>query len=79
MSVRTSAAAPAPDFVITYHGTVAALDVLTDDCAAWVETNVAIEPWQRLGPRGICVDPLLAEELREALSEAGFRDRDARL
>lgn len=76
MFTELAAASPAADFSITYHGTVATLDVLSDACLSWVEENVSFEPWQWLGDRGICVDPAFAEELREALTEAGFRDRD---
>ena len=65
------------DFIITYHGIAATLDVLGDACLAWVEENVEIEPWQWLGKRRIGIDPSFAEELREALTEAGFVDDEA--
>jgi hypothetical protein len=74
MLVGPAAASPAADFIITYHGTVATLDLLNDGCLSWVEENVASEPWQRLGKHVVCIEPALAEELREALTEAGFTD-----
>jgi hypothetical protein len=46
MLPRPTAATPAADFIITYHGTVATLDVLSCPCLSWVEENVAVEPWQ---------------------------------
>ena len=76
MLTRPTDGSPAADFIVTYHGTVATVDVLSDRCQNWIEENVAVEPWQRLGDFGICIDPTFAEELREALSEAGFCDKD---
>jgi hypothetical protein len=75
MLPRPTAATPTADFIITYHGTVATLDVLSRTCLSWVEENVAVEPWQRIGASAICIDPRIAEELREALIEAGFWDQ----
>jgi hypothetical protein len=66
----------AADFIITYHGTVATLDALSRACLSWVKENVAVEPWERIGVSAICIDPRIAEELREALTEAGFRDQE---
>jgi hypothetical protein len=57
MLPRPTAATPAADFIITYHGTVATLDVLSCPCLSWVEENVAVEPWQRIGASAICIDP----------------------
>jgi hypothetical protein len=65
---------PAADFIVTYRGTVATVDALSDACLNWIEENVEIEPWQRLGDRRIGIDPSVAETLREALAEAGFVD-----
>ncbi len=76
MLTKPADRSPAADFIITYHGTVATLDVLNGACLSWVEENVAFEPWQRLGAHGRCIDPRFAEELREALIEAGFRDQE---
>jgi hypothetical protein len=77
MLPRPPAATATADFIITYHGTVATLDILSRACLSWVEENVPVEPWQRIGASAICIDPRIADELRSALSEAGFRDRDA--
>jgi hypothetical protein len=75
MLTRPTDGSPAADFIVTYHGTVATLDVLNDSCLNWIEENVEIEPWQRLGDRRIGIDPTVAETLREALAEAGFAER----
>lgn len=75
--VGPAAGLPAGDFIITYHGTVTTLDVLSDACLSWIEENVAFEPWQRFGVRRIAIDPSFAEELRGALTEAGFVDDEA--
>ena len=76
MSTR-AAGQPAADFIITYHGSVATVDALNDACLRWIEENVEVEPWQRLGIRRIAIDPNFAEELRHALREAGFVDSEA--
>jgi hypothetical protein len=68
-----------PDFCITYHGTVATLDVLSGAAREWVEENVQTEPWQWLGRSRVGIDPGYAEELRAALAEAGFSDAEAPL
>lgn len=62
------------DFYITYHGTVATLDVLSNATREWVEEHVATEPWQWLGRSSIGIDPRFAEGLRQALTDAGFSD-----
>ena len=49
MLTRPTDGSPAADFVVTYHGTVATVDVLNDSWLNWIEENVEIEPWQRLG------------------------------
>jgi hypothetical protein len=74
MLTKPTDGSPVADFIVTYHGTVATLDVLTDTCLSWVEENVSFEPWQRLADFGICIDPRFAEELREALVETSFAD-----
>ena len=68
---------PKPDFLITYHGTVATLDLLSNAAREWVEENVATERWQWLGRSRLGIDPGYAEELRAALAEAGFSDAEA--
>jgi hypothetical protein len=77
MSTRRKAGSHAAHFTITYHGTVATVDALSDACLSWIEENVEVEPWQRLGVRRIAIDPRVVEELRHALREAGFVDSDA--
>ena len=62
------------DFRITYHGTVATLDVLSETARQWLAENLELEPWQWLGKRRIGIDPSIAEDVREALTEAGFAD-----
>jgi hypothetical protein len=51
--------------------------VLSAACLSWIEENVEIEPWQRLGERRIGIDPSVAEALREARTEEGFVDDEA--
>lgn len=59
------------DFRITYHGSVATLDVLSEGVREWVEENVAYEPWQWLG-RSLAIEPRMMETIHTALTEAGF-------
>jgi hypothetical protein len=47
-------AARCADFQIAYNGMIATVTPLTDACREWLEENVEIEPWQRLG-RAIAV------------------------
>jgi hypothetical protein len=68
--------APGPDFRITYHGAVATLDLLTEAARRWAGENIEIDPWQWLGRCRIGIDPSIAEEVREALAEAGFNDAE---
>ena len=72
--VANDNSAPRPDFRVTYHGTVATLDLLTAAARQWLSENLELEPWQWLGKRRIGLDPSIAEEVREALTEAGFND-----
>ncbi len=60
------------DFRITYHGTVATLDVLSTPAREWVETYVASEPWQWLGNRSLAIEPRSMDTIRTAMREAGF-------
>jgi hypothetical protein len=68
--------APGPDFRITYHGAVTTLDLLTDSARQWVAGNLAVEEWQWLGKCSLGIDPSIAEDVREALTEAGFNDAE---
>ena len=61
----------APDFRVTYHGTVTSITPLSDACREWLEENVAIEPWQRFGT-SIAVEPRYVEQLAETMTEEGF-------
>jgi hypothetical protein len=63
-----------PDFCITYHGTIATLDVLSNAAREWVNENVQTEHWQWLGKSCVRIDPMSAEVLRQALAEAGLAD-----
>jgi hypothetical protein len=66
---------PIPDFRITYYGTITAITPLTEACREWIEENLAIEPWQRLGP-SIAVEPRYVEQLAQAMIEEGFLIED---
>jgi hypothetical protein len=78
MFTRLNAASPTADFIITYHGTVATADVVSDACLNWIEDNVEIGAWQWLGVRRVAIDPSFSEELREALTGAEAMGRAAR-
>lgn len=60
------------DFHITYHGSVATLDILSEGVREWIEENVAYEPWQWLGRRSLAIEPRMIETIHTALAEAGF-------
>jgi hypothetical protein len=65
-----------PDFRITYYGAVTTLDLFTEAARQWAGENIEIEPWQWLGKCRLGIDPSIAEEVREALTEAGFNDAE---
>jgi hypothetical protein len=69
--------APSPDFRITYSGVIATLDLLTKAAQQWwlAELCDEIEARQWLGRCSI--DPRIAEDVREVLTEAGFVDAEA--
>lgn len=66
---------PKADFRVTCHGTISTLTPLSDACRAWVEENVAIEPWQRFGS-SIALEPRYVEHVAEAMIEEGFLIED---
>jgi hypothetical protein len=68
---------PSPDFRITYHGIISTLDLLTDAAQQWLAGCVDIRHWQWLGKCSLGIDPSVAEDMREALTEAGFIDAEA--
>jgi hypothetical protein len=67
-----------PDFLITFHGTIATLDLLSNPAGEWVNENLQTEHWQWLGKSCIGIDPRSAEVLRQALAEAGLADAEER-
>jgi hypothetical protein len=62
---------PSADFRVTYHGTVTTMTPLSNRCREWLEENVDIEPWQRLG-NAIAVEPRYVDQLAEAMIEEGL-------
>jgi hypothetical protein len=62
---------PTADFRVTYHGTVTTITPLSDRCREWLEENVEIEAWQRLGS-SIAVEPRYVDQLAEAMIEEGL-------
>jgi hypothetical protein len=57
---------PAPDFDVTFHGSVAAFTPLTSAARGWVEEHVHIEPWQRLGNATFIFDQPLITGILDA-------------
>ncbi len=67
-------AASGPDFCVTYHGVISTLDLFTGAARAWVEDNVAFEPWQWLGECRLAIDPRSMESICVAMLDAGFTE-----
>ncbi len=59
------------DVLVANHGTVALFTPMTPDAHRWVEENVEVEPWQRLGSSIAC-DPRCLEQLVEGMREDGL-------
>lgn len=69
--MSTQASPAAPDFRVTYHGTITLLEPLTDACREWLDNNVHVEDWERFG-RALAVGPRYIEYLVEVLKDEGF-------
>jgi hypothetical protein len=69
--------APSPDFRITYHGVIATLDLLTKAAQQWWCAELRDEIEGRQWPGRCSIDPRIAEDVREVLTEAGFVDAES--
>jgi hypothetical protein len=63
---------PAPDFDVTFHGSLAAFTPLTPAARDWVQTNVHVEPWQWLGNATFIVDLRFVQPLITGILAAGM-------
>jgi hypothetical protein len=59
------------DVLIENHGSVAMLTPMTPDAHQWIDGNVQIEPWQRLGCSIAC-EPRCLDQIVEGLEEDGL-------
>lgn len=60
-----------PDVEVRDEGTLVVFTPRSAEGRAWLEANVASEPWQWLGP-SLCVEHRCAEPLSNLLIEAGL-------
>ena len=63
---------PAPDFDVTFHGSVVSFAPLTPAARTWVDDNVQLEPWQWLSNVTFVVDRRFAQPLIEGILSAGL-------
>ena len=61
----------APDVLIENHGSVAMFTAMTAQAHEWVEENVHVEPWQRMGCSIAC-EPRYLSRLVEGMQESGL-------
>ena len=59
------------DVLISAHGSIALFTPTTPVAHEWVEENVQIEPWQRLGASIAC-EPRCLEQLIAGMQEGGL-------
>lgn len=59
------------DVLIENHGSVALFTPITPEAHHWVEENVEIEPWQRMG-RSIACEPRCLGPLVEGMRDDGL-------
>lgn len=59
------------DIVVSDHGSVVSLDLVSQQARDWVEEHVQAESWQFLGNR-LCVDWRFAGGLCDAAADAGL-------
>jgi hypothetical protein len=67
----------APDVSVERDGSVMRFVLNTDAAAVWVEENVPLESWQRLGYRCFAVDIRFAADLAQHMMNVGLTVRDA--
>ena len=60
-----------PDVIIERCGSVAMFTPMTAAANEWVDENVQVESWQRMGPSIAC-EPRCLESLVEGMKEAGL-------
>ena len=59
------------DVLVENHGSIAMLTPMSPEARKWVDENVQVEPWQRMGASIAC-EPRSLDTLVEALQEDGF-------
>ncbi len=59
------------DFRISDHGSVIGITPLSDLARAWIDENVASEPWQWRGGV-LCIEPRCARDLVAGIAAEGF-------
>lgn len=59
------------DVLIENHGSVALFTAMTPEAHDWVEENVHVEPWQRIGCSIAC-EPRCLDQIVEGMQEGGL-------
>lgn len=59
------------DVRFIYQGSVTTIEVLSEAGQEWMDSSVAAEPWQWLGPV-LCVDSRFTEDLISAATDDGL-------
>jgi hypothetical protein len=59
------------DVLVENHGSVALFTPMTPEAHQWVEENVEIEPWQRMGCSIAC-EPRCLEQLVKGMQQGGL-------
>jgi hypothetical protein len=61
------------DFLAVNHGTIVQITPLTKEAFVWVESNLELEPWQRMGA-SFCIDHRLAPDILIGMRSAGLQE-----
>ena len=59
------------DVLIENHGSVAMFTPMTPDAHHWVEENVHVESWQRIGCSIAC-EPRYLDQIIDGMTESGL-------
>jgi len=59
------------DVLIENHGSIAMFTPMTPAAHEWVDDNVEVESWQKMGPSIAC-EPRCLDNLVEGMREAGL-------
>jgi len=58
------------DVLVENHGSVALFTPMTPEAHEWIDENVTVEPWQRIGCSIAC-EPRCLDQIIDGMTESG--------